>query len=132
MWRNTMVSYILNTYPAQGHRGPEPITGTTWYLADAFAFSIMHFSAVHWFLYHASCTGKWEVEPLKENTVTGDMGLVLKSRAKHHAIAALLARPFVFKDKPLVVQSVSHSWFESLCLPYIVHITWSVLLMVRS
>uniref|UniRef100_A0A673KGH6 Calnexin-like n=1 Tax=Sinocyclocheilus rhinocerous TaxID=307959 RepID=A0A673KGH6_9TELE len=47
---------------------------------------------------------KWEVEPLKENKVPGDLGLVLKSRAKHHAIAALLNRPFVFKDKPLIVQ----------------------------
>lgn len=48
--------------------------------------------------------GKWEVEPLKENRVPGDMGLVLKSRAKHHAIAALLDKPFVFQDKPLVLQ----------------------------
>lgn len=50
--------------------------------------------------------GKWEVEPLKENKVPGDLGLVLKSRAKHHAIAALLNKPFVFKDKPLIVQWV--------------------------
>ncbi|TWW59748.1 Calmegin Precursor [Takifugu flavidus] len=48
--------------------------------------------------------GKWAVEQLKENRVPGDQGLVLKSRAKHHAIAAMLARPFVFKDEPLVVQ----------------------------
>lgn len=48
--------------------------------------------------------GKWEVEALKENKVAGDMGLVLKSRAKHHAIAASLNKPFMFKDKPLVVQ----------------------------
>nr|XP_055060948.1 calmegin [Misgurnus anguillicaudatus] len=52
----------------------------------------------------AKYDGKWEVEPLKENKVPGDLGLVLKSRAKHHAIAALLNRPFVFKDKPLIVQ----------------------------
>lgn len=48
--------------------------------------------------------GKWAVEQLKENRVPGDLGLVLKSRAKHHAIAAMLARPFVFQDEPLVVQ----------------------------
>ncbi len=48
--------------------------------------------------------GKWEVETLKENKVPGDLGLVLKSRAKHHAISALLNKPFVFKDKPLIVQ----------------------------
>lgn len=44
------------------------------------------------------------MEALKENKVPGDLGLVLKSRAKHHAIAAPLNKPFVFKNKPLVVQ----------------------------
>ncbi|CAL1602152.1 unnamed protein product [Knipowitschia caucasica] len=52
----------------------------------------------------AKYDGKWSVEMLKENKVPGDKGLVLKSRAKHHAIAALLNKPFVFKDDPLVVQ----------------------------
>ncbi|XP_066576214.1 calmegin [Amia ocellicauda] len=52
----------------------------------------------------AKYDGKWEVESLKENSVAGDMGLVLKSRAKHHAIAAMLQKPFVFNEKPLVVQ----------------------------
>ncbi|KAG1956497.1 calmegin [Pimephales promelas] len=52
----------------------------------------------------AKYDGKWVVEPLKENKVPGDLGLVLKSRAKHHAIAALLNKPFVFEDKPLIVQ----------------------------
>uniref|UniRef100_A0AAY5EGD5 Calmegin n=1 Tax=Electrophorus electricus TaxID=8005 RepID=A0AAY5EGD5_ELEEL len=47
---------------------------------------------------------EWEVEALKENRVPGDLGLVLKSRAKHHAIAALLNKPYVFEDRPLVVQ----------------------------
>ncbi|XP_070296276.1 calnexin isoform X2 [Salvelinus sp. IW2-2015] len=41
----------------------------------------------------AKYDGKWSVEQLKENKVPGDMGLVLKSRAKHHAIASLLDRP---------------------------------------
>lgn len=50
--------------------------------------------------------GKWAVEQLKENKVPGDQGLVLKSRAKHHAIAAMLDKPFVFQDEPLVVQWV--------------------------
>ncbi|XP_075400926.1 calmegin [Tenrec ecaudatus] len=48
--------------------------------------------------------GRWEIEELKENQVHGDRGLVLKSRAKHHAISAILAKPFVFSDKPLIVQ----------------------------
>uniref|UniRef100_A0A8C5BJM8 Calmegin n=1 Tax=Gadus morhua TaxID=8049 RepID=A0A8C5BJM8_GADMO len=52
----------------------------------------------------AKYDGKWAVEQLKENIVPGDKGLVLKSRAKHHAIAALLAKPFVFEDEPLVLQ----------------------------
>ncbi|TRY87596.1 hypothetical protein DNTS_005986 [Danionella cerebrum] len=52
----------------------------------------------------AKYDGKWEVEPLKENTVPGDLGLVLKSRAKHHAISALLNKPFIFNNKPLIVQ----------------------------
>lgn len=34
----------------------------------------------------------------------GDKGLVLKTHAKHAAIAAKLSKPFVFGDKPLVVQ----------------------------
>uniref|UniRef100_A0A672Z4H7 Calmegin n=1 Tax=Sphaeramia orbicularis TaxID=375764 RepID=A0A672Z4H7_9TELE len=47
---------------------------------------------------------KWSVEQLKENKVPGDQGLVLKSRAKHHAIAAMLNKPFIFQDEPLVIQ----------------------------
>lgn len=48
--------------------------------------------------------GRWEIEELKENQVPGDRGLVLKSKAKHHAIAAVLEKPFIFADKPLIVQ----------------------------
>ncbi|XP_077381596.1 calmegin isoform X3 [Festucalex cinctus] len=52
----------------------------------------------------AKYDGKWVVEQLKENKVPGDKGLVLKTRAKHHAIAAMLDKPFIFQDEPLVVQ----------------------------
>ncbi|XP_045903822.1 calmegin [Micropterus dolomieu] len=52
----------------------------------------------------AKYDGKWAVEQLKENKIPGDQGLVLKSRAKHHAIAAMMDKPFVFQDEPLVVQ----------------------------
>ncbi|KAM8843035.1 calmegin [Synchiropus picturatus] len=52
----------------------------------------------------AKYDGKWAVEQLKENKVPGDQGLVLKSRAKHHAISAMLNKPFIFQDDPLVVQ----------------------------
>uniref|UniRef100_A0A8D0F0R9 Calmegin n=1 Tax=Strix occidentalis caurina TaxID=311401 RepID=A0A8D0F0R9_STROC len=48
--------------------------------------------------------GRWEVEELKENTVPGDRGLVLKSVAKHHAISAMLTKAFIFDKKPLIVQ----------------------------
>ncbi|XP_042326602.1 calmegin [Sceloporus undulatus] len=52
----------------------------------------------------AKYDGRWEIEPLKENMVPGDRGLVLKSVAKHHAISAMLTQPFVFDSKPLIVQ----------------------------
>ena len=48
--------------------------------------------------------GKWSVEEMKDGKLPGDMGLVLKSRAKHHAISAQLLRPFMFDTKPLVLQ----------------------------
>ncbi|XP_067900125.1 calnexin [Heterodontus francisci] len=52
----------------------------------------------------AKYDGKWEVEEMKDSKLHGDKGLVLKSRAKHHAIAALLDRPFTFDNKPLFIQ----------------------------
>lgn len=39
-----------------------------------------------------------------KDALKGDMGLVLKSKAKHAAIAAPLDRPFTFATKPLIVQ----------------------------
>nr|XP_008110082.1 PREDICTED: calmegin isoform X2 [Anolis carolinensis] len=52
----------------------------------------------------AKYDGRWEIEPLKENMVPGDRGLVLKSVAKHHAISAMLTQPFVFDNNPLIIQ----------------------------
>ncbi|KAF5890662.1 calnexin, partial [Clarias magur] len=52
----------------------------------------------------AKYDGKWEVEEMKDTKLPGDKGLVLKSRAKHHAISASLLRPFTFDTKPLIVQ----------------------------
>lgn len=49
-------------------------------------------------------SGKWAVEEMKDSKLPGDKGLVLKSRAKHHAISTLLLRPFTFNTKPLIVQ----------------------------
>ncbi|XP_012287295.1 calnexin isoform X2 [Orussus abietinus] len=52
----------------------------------------------------AKYDGKWMVEEPKRNMEEGDLGLVLKSKARHAAISAPLSRPFRFEDKPLVVQ----------------------------
>ncbi|XP_056372994.1 calnexin [Hyla sarda] len=52
----------------------------------------------------AKYDGKWEVAEMKETKLPGDKGLVLASRAKHHAIAIKLKKPFVFDKKPLIVQ----------------------------
>jgi hypothetical protein len=52
----------------------------------------------------AKYDGEWSIEEAKEHSMEGDLGLVLKSRAKHHAIAVKLDKPFYFVDKPLIVQ----------------------------
>lgn len=52
----------------------------------------------------AKYDGLWELEAAQKDSLPGDKGLVLKSKAKHAAISALLHKPFVFKDKPLIVQ----------------------------
>lgn len=48
--------------------------------------------------------GVWELKEPNKRILRDDLGLVLKSKAKHHAIAARLQKPFVFSDKPFVVQ----------------------------
>lgn len=52
----------------------------------------------------AKYDGEWDVELPKRPLLPKDLGLVLKSKAKHAAIASRLNRPFVFSDKPLIVQ----------------------------
>lgn len=52
----------------------------------------------------AKYDGVWEVETPARAILDGDLGLVLKSKAKHAAIASRLTKPFVFSDKPFVVQ----------------------------
>lgn len=49
-------------------------------------------------------SGVWEIEAPVRDGFSGDLGLVLKSRAKHAAISSRLKKPFHFHDKPLVVQ----------------------------
>ncbi|XP_075544785.1 calmegin-like isoform X1 [Dermacentor variabilis] len=52
----------------------------------------------------AKYDGKWEVEASSKSHLRGDLGLVLKSKAHHHAIAAKLSKPFAFDHKPFVLQ----------------------------
>ncbi|XP_063700248.1 calnexin isoform X2 [Culicoides brevitarsis] len=52
----------------------------------------------------AKYDGLWAVEEPMKSILRDDLGLVLKSKAKHAAIASRLTKPFVFADKPLVVQ----------------------------
>ncbi|XP_075055628.1 calmegin [Mixophyes fleayi] len=52
----------------------------------------------------AKYDGQWKLEELKENKLPGDLGLVLKSAARHHAISAKLTEPFIFESKPLIIQ----------------------------
>lgn len=44
------------------------------------------------------------MEAAERDPLKGDLGLVLKSKAKHSAIASQFDRPFVFANKPLVLQ----------------------------
>lgn len=44
------------------------------------------------------------MEPPQRRILDNDLGLVLKSKAKHAAIASRLNKPFTFTDRPLIVQ----------------------------
>lgn len=52
----------------------------------------------------AKYDGEWGIEQLVKESLTGDHGLVLKSKAKHAAISAKLKKPFKFQDRQLVIQ----------------------------
>lgn len=53
----------------------------------------------------AKYDGKWNWEAPQRIVWKNDIGLVLKSKAKHAAIASKLFKPFTFtENKPLVVQ----------------------------
>jgi len=59
---------------------------------------------ISFILYKLFILGKWAVEGLLKDGLKGDLGLVLKSKAKHAAISAPMDRPFAFTNKPLIVQ----------------------------
>ena len=52
----------------------------------------------------AKYDGEWALEKAQKDPLNGDFGLVMKSKAKHAAIAAPLGKIFKFDDKPFVVQ----------------------------
>jgi calnexin len=52
----------------------------------------------------AKYDGIWNVESPLRSILAKDLGLVLKSKAKHAAISSRLNKPFKFTGKPLVVQ----------------------------
>ncbi|EZA54227.1 Calnexin [Ooceraea biroi] len=52
----------------------------------------------------AQFDGIWSIEELKKHAHDGDLGLVLKSKARHAAVSTPLIKPFYFEDKPLIVQ----------------------------
>lgn len=51
-----------------------------------------------------SYVGKWSVEEASAPVIEGDLGLVAKSKAAHHAISAPFTESIDFSEKPLVVQ----------------------------
>ncbi len=53
----------------------------------------------------AKYDGQWDLEAAAKDALSGDAGLVLKSKAKHAAISAKLKKPFDFKaGRPFIVQ----------------------------
>ncbi|KAL5011596.1 hypothetical protein ScPMuIL_010147 [Solemya velum] len=48
--------------------------------------------------------GKWEVEEPADSALRGDLSLVLKTKAKHHAVSAKLDKVYEFVGKPFIVQ----------------------------
>lgn len=53
----------------------------------------------------AKYDGEFAIEtPDEENRLKGDYGMALRTKARHHAISSALNRPFVFENRPLIVQ----------------------------
>ncbi|BFZ24213.1 hypothetical protein BsWGS_27251 [Bradybaena similaris] len=52
----------------------------------------------------AKYDGMWSVDEATDNPIDRDLGLILKSKAKHHAISSKLDKVFEFDGKPLIVQ----------------------------
>ncbi|GAB1601729.1 calnexin-like isoform X1 [Argonauta hians] len=52
----------------------------------------------------AKYDGRWGIEEPDINPLKGDLGLILKSKAKHHAISCKLQKPYEFVGKPFIIQ----------------------------
>ena len=61
----------------------------------------------------AKYDGEWALEKAQKDPLSGDLGLVLKSKAKHAAISAPLGKIFKFDENPFVVQYELN--FQVLC-----------------
>lgn len=48
--------------------------------------------------------GVWSVEAAENPILRNDLGLVLKSKARHSAVSSRFVKPFVFTDKPFIIQ----------------------------
>uniref|UniRef100_A0A7E4VF71 Calnexin n=1 Tax=Panagrellus redivivus TaxID=6233 RepID=A0A7E4VF71_PANRE len=49
-------------------------------------------------------SGNFEIGPPTNVILNGDLGLIVKNRARRHAIASALDKPFEFKGQPLILQ----------------------------
>ena len=63
----------------------------------------------------AKYDGRWDVAPVDTSGLTGDLSLIMKDKAKHHAIAAKLKKTFRPASKPLVFQYEVKFQTENTC-----------------
>ncbi|CAH1100605.1 unnamed protein product [Psylliodes chrysocephalus] len=106
------VETVEETIPDIKYESPVPIDPKKVYFAEHFD-DLAHFQK-RWIKSQAKkdgieeeiakYDGRWEVENSQKDNLPGDSGLVLKTKAKHAAISAHLSKPFVFADKPLILQ----------------------------
>ena len=63
----------------------------------------------------AKYDGRWEVTRVQQSALEGDLSLIMKDKAKHHAIAAQLKKTFKPGSKPLVFQYEVKFQTENTC-----------------
>lgn len=70
--------------------------------------------------------GEWSVEATVRDALPGDLGLVLKTKARHAAISTPLSRPFLFSDEPTLVVQYEVQ-FQVQPVIYIFHLSSTIL-----